>query len=225
MCRFASVVGEVMRAVSARAGDLGHRDHPGNLSLEGRHGDVTTNHSGQRPGEGEHVRVRFELGRDQNGWRPTASETLWAAPTGVRGHYRIDNIPFFAVDVSVGDVVLAEAGQQTLEFVRVCRESGHRSVALHYRTDQVRSAVETMLTGWGCRVERGENPKVLAVDIPASVSLDDVTAYLTGMEELGELSYYENDVGSRPTPPRRWRQPCTPRSRSRLISASSSHGG
>lgn len=59
-------------------------------------------------------------------------------------------------------------------------------------------------------MESGDSRKVLAVDIPPSVSLDDVTAYLAGLEELGDLSFYENDVGSRPTPPRAWKQPRTP---------------
>jgi hypothetical protein len=170
---------------------------------------VTTKAS-ERAGDGEHVRIRFELSRDENGSRPATSETLWAIPTGVAGHYRIDNIPFFVPGVSMGDVVLAESGKRRLEFVRVVEKSGHRSVGLTYRSDQVRTAVRTRLTEMGCRVERGDSPKVLAVDIPPSVSMDEVTALLAALEEVGQLSYYENDVGSRPTPPRRWRQPCTP---------------
>lgn len=171
---------------------------------------MTTKADDERTGDGEHVRVRFKLSRNEDGSRPAASETLWAISTGVAGHFRIDNIPFFVVGVSVGDVVLAESGERTLEFVSVVEKSGHRSVGLSYRSDEVRSAVRTRLTELGCRVERGDSPKVLAVDVPPPVSLDDVTAYLAGMEELGDLSYYENDVGKRPTPPRRWRQPRTP---------------
>ncbi len=171
---------------------------------------MTTKADDERTGDSEHVRVRFELPRDEDGSRPAASETLWAIPTGVAGHFRIDNIPFFVVGVSVGDVVLAEPGERTLEFVTVVEKSGHRSVCLSYRSDQIRSAVRTRLTELGCRVERGDMPKVLAVDVPPRVSLVDVTAYLAGMEETGELSYYENDVGSRSTPLRRWSRPSTP---------------
>ncbi len=160
---------------------------------------MTTKDSGQRSSQGEHVRVRFELRRDEHGWPPAASETLWAVPTGIAGHYRIDNIPFFVVGVSLGDVVLAAAGERMLEFVRVVEKSGHRSVGLRYRSDQVRSNVRTVLTGFGCRVESGDSPTVLAVDIPPTVS-QEVTEYLAGLEELGELSYYENDVGTPPTP-------------------------
>jgi hypothetical protein len=170
---------------------------------------VTTKASGSA-GDDEHVRVRFELSRDELGSRPAASETLWAIPTGVPGHYRIDNIPFFVVGVSVGDVVLAEPGERTLEFVGIVEKAGHRTVGLAYRSDQLRSTVRTRLTQLGCQVERGDIPKVLAVDIPPAVSLDEVTTLLADLEKLGEPSYYENDVGSRPTPPRRWRRPCTP---------------
>jgi hypothetical protein len=171
---------------------------------------VSTKAGDERSGDSEHARVRFELSRDEKGSRPAASETLWAIPTSVPGHYRIDNIPFFVVGVSVGDVVLAEPNERTLEFVRVVEKSGHRSLGLRYRSDQVRSAVRTRLTEMGCDVERGDTPKVLAVDIPPAVSLDEVTALLAGLEEIGELSFYENDVGTRPTPPRRWRRPSTP---------------
>jgi hypothetical protein len=164
----------------------------------------------ERAGDGEYARVRFDLSRDGNGSRPVASETLWAIPTGVAGHYRIDNVPFFVVGVSLGDVVLAKAGERSLEFVGVVEKSGHRTLGLRYWSDQVRSALRTRLTELGCRVERGDARKVLAVDIPPEVSLDEVTAYLARLEGLAELSYYENDVGRRPTPPRPWREPSTP---------------
>lgn len=144
--------------------------------------------------ESNHVRVRFELPRDANGWRPATSETLWALPTAIPRQYRLDNVPFFAPDVSLGDVVYAEVRADALEFVAVVEKSGHRTVGLRYYSDGTKSSVRAALVDMGCSVERGDDPKVLAVDIPPTASLEEVRAYLLGLEERGELTYYENDV-------------------------------
>ena len=50
----------------------------------------------------DHVRVRFQLRQDDDGWPPVASEGLWAVPLG-GDVVRLDNIPWFARDVASGD--------------------------------------------------------------------------------------------------------------------------
>ena len=52
-------------------------------------------------------RIQFRLTLDEDGYPPASGETLWATALG-DGTYRIDNIPFFATGVSLGDVVEAE---------------------------------------------------------------------------------------------------------------------
>ncbi len=59
----------------------------------------------ERPG---FVKVRFRLEQDEDGYPPAGSEGLWAVPLGGDA-YRIDNTPWFARNVAVGDVFLAES--------------------------------------------------------------------------------------------------------------------
>jgi hypothetical protein len=56
--------------------------------------------------QAETVKVRFVLEPDEHGYPPFETEDLWAAPIG-DGTYRIDNAPFFVLDIAVGDIVRA----------------------------------------------------------------------------------------------------------------------
>ena len=58
-------------------------------------------------------------------WHGSNSETLWAAPMG-SNLYRLENTPFFALDVSYQDVVLAcEEKDGVAQFVQVFSRGGH----------------------------------------------------------------------------------------------------
>lgn len=84
----------------------------------------------------ELVRVSFTLGPDA----PADAEGIWARPTD-RGTYIVDNIPFYARDVALGDEVgvdreggrlwsrgvLAPSGAMTLRFV-VLAEDEYRAL-------------------------------------------------------------------------------------------------
>jgi hypothetical protein len=78
--------------------------------------------------EGEHVKIRFEIERDENGYPPVSVEYLWAVPHE-RGQFRIDNIPFFVLGVSCDDIVDAQKDQtEMLRFVSLAVEGGHSTV-------------------------------------------------------------------------------------------------
>lgn len=75
---------------------------------------------------GQPVRVHFRLVQDEDGYPPAAVESVWAQPTTKAGEYVLDNVPFFARDATIGDVVAVREEDSHLWFERVvCRSQTH----------------------------------------------------------------------------------------------------
>lgn len=75
------------------------------------------------------VHVVFPLEADDDGWPPSGSERMWAAPVGP-DLYRLDNAPWFVRGVAAGDVVraVAEHENEWPTFVEVVSWSGNCTV-------------------------------------------------------------------------------------------------
>lgn len=125
-------------------------------------------------------------------------ETLWAFDLG-QDRYRLDNTPFYAYSVSVGDVVLApmDADEQRPTFVSILEKSGNRTVRVVFdvatepgnETDRHLKALMAL----GCDYE-GANRRYIAINIPPCVQLDTVRDYLVANElnwEHGDPCYEE----------------------------------
>ena len=127
------------------------------------------------PPEGSYVKVRLTDGG--------MAETLWAVRVG-GDRFRLDNSPWFAYGVSVGDVVEArEYAPDMFDFVRVVEPSGTRTVRLNLApdADAASPAGKRVLDGLlalGCAYE-GANTRFIAVTIPPAVDLAAIQRYLT----------------------------------------------
>ena len=112
-------------------------------------------------------------------------ETLWADVLG-DDLYVLDNLPWYAYNVSLGDVVKARPDERgTLRLERVDRKSGNRTVRVILQVvatgGELTSESERLLGALrarGCRYE-GANKLFVAVNIPPSVELAEVVALLT----------------------------------------------
>jgi hypothetical protein len=128
--------------------------------------------------DGEAVKVLF---RGPNG----EVETLWANRVAP-GRFALDNLPWFAYGVSLGDVVAAEPDNTgMLVFTRVVEKSGNRTlrslpgVDESTRTWTVESRrLMDALVERGCSLERA-NPSFVSINVPPSVALDAVAELLT----------------------------------------------
>ena len=144
------------------------------------------------------VKIKILLQRNDSGYPPADYEHLWARPVNP-GLYEIDNIPFFARGLRVGDVVAATKDGQELVFSKLVRQSGHMTLRVIVFTDspdgsslQVR--VETLrstLSNLGCSTELSHIPGLLAVDVPPQVDFRDITTLLGTGEESGLWEYEE----------------------------------
>jgi uncharacterized protein DUF4265 len=113
-------------------------------------------------------------------------ETLWAFDLG-ENRYRLDNSPFYAYSVSVGDVVFAPVdpadGRPT--FASVLEKSGNRTVRVildpPLATGNSSDSVVQELLSLGCSYE-GANPGYLCIVIPQEADLAAVCERLTKRE-------------------------------------------
>ena len=76
-----------------------------------------------------HVKMLVHLEQDEDGYPPTTEESLWVLPMG-EGLFQVDNIPFFAWELALGDVVTAEPEEGMWRFRKVVRRSGHATLRL-----------------------------------------------------------------------------------------------
>lgn len=104
----------------------------------------TTPQEGSGP-ELTHVRVPLHGAAVQ-------AECLWAEPVG-GDHYRIANVPFFADDVALHDVVLALPADGELEFVQVRERRACAWVAFELLADVDPDVVFAEIRGTGAAIE------------------------------------------------------------------------
>ncbi|MDB5070059.1 MAG: hypothetical protein JWM87_1170 [Candidatus Eremiobacteraeota bacterium] len=72
-----------------------------------------------------HKIIVKDLRRDVDDWPPVHQEALWALNLG-DGRYKVDNVPFFAKNLSFGDIVQTESTEDELPNVSsVLERSGH----------------------------------------------------------------------------------------------------
>ncbi|NDQ56401.1 MAG: DUF4265 domain-containing protein [Acidipila sp.] len=133
----------------------------------------------------ELAKVFFYLEKDKDGYPPVGVESLWAIPRD--DGFELDNIPFYARGVALGDVVSVEkAADGGLEFNGVVRRGGHscyRIWLLKKRPDDPQFTFEE-LKGLGLRVEIDLN-KLMAIDVPPNLPLASVEDFLVKGKESG----------------------------------------
>jgi hypothetical protein len=113
-------------------------------------------------------------------------ETLWAFDLG-EDRYRLDNSPFYAYSVSVGDIVYApidpDEGRPT--FSRVLEKSGNRTVRVildpPVADDNSSDGTVMELLAQGCSYE-GANTTYLCIVIPQEADFAAVCSHLTSRE-------------------------------------------
>lgn len=115
----------------------------------------------------ERVKIVFELERDEDGYPPFESEAVWAValPTG---NYRIDNIPFYAYDLALGDVVKAteDPTNRLLRFDAIMEVSSNNTIRMAIPEPGRMKAVQDELRKMGCESEVIGVEGLISVNIP-----------------------------------------------------------
>ena len=137
-----------------------------------------------------HVKILFPV----EGPSGADVESLWAVK-GDEG-YTIDNIPFYAREVALSDVVAARSDMDgALWFDGLVRASGHSTVRLWFERAEDVSGVRSRLRALGCPSELSELPRLVAVDIPPEVPYEKVKILLEQGEADKVFEYEEACLG------------------------------
>ena len=145
-----------------------------------------------------HVKVRFDLIQDADGYPPAKAEYLWALEVGV-GRYRIDNIPFFVNGVSCFDIVsavkdtdgvfhgdhlLEGKGHSTIRVILLdCPSAG----SIQTRSKELRNALKVR----GCLTEQSHVSGLISVDIPPEADFQDLRSFLQKGSDDGLWDFEE----------------------------------
>jgi hypothetical protein len=151
----------------------------------------TMNHDPKGDG---HVKIVFELTQDAHGWPPVSAETMWALKVN-DDRYKIDNIPFYVRGVSCNDIVSAQDRDGRLFFIKVEKDSGHRTVRVIITNNDkvVEKDVREHLKVIGAEIE-GVQKGFFALDIPPSADFKEIQTYLSEKHDGQELDYDEGKV-------------------------------
>ena len=121
------------------------------------------------------------------------TESLWALPNG-KG-FKLDNIPFYVKGVSFGDVVLAEEIDGCLYMLELLKPSGHSTARLWFESEKEVQPARNALNLMGCSSEISDQPRLVAVDIPPTVSYEEIRDYFDEGESNGKWDYEEACLG------------------------------
>jgi hypothetical protein len=135
-------------------------------------------------------KVFFQLVQDEDGYPPVAVESVWAERI-FEGLYRIENIPFFTRDATLGDVVQTrtEDGVQWFSSMQVSSTNTLVRVILSDGRDP--NETRQVLLELGCDSELSHLQCLFAVNVPAHVPIDSVRAVLDLAAAEGWLEYEE----------------------------------
>ena len=108
-------------------------------------------------------------------------------------NYIIDNIPFIAKRVSLGDTIKAEydSDENAYYFDNFVSVSGNTTVRLYFSDETLIESVKKDLVNLGCEAEIFLARKILAVNVPQNISYKPIKEYLDE-ERLGKWEYEES---------------------------------
>jgi hypothetical protein len=139
------------------------------------------------------VRIVFNFEQDEYGYPPYTSEGLLARPLAC-GTYELANIPVFARQVSLGDVVAADEIGGEIVFRRLVKRAGHSTVRVLLPLGADSSHVLRPLEELGCLVRETPVVGLFAVDVPPEADYAKVAALLEEGEEKEIWGYEESST-------------------------------
>lgn len=138
----------------------------------------------------QYVKILFALEQDEDGYPPASAETLWATQVS-EGLFKIDNIPFFVLGIAVNDIVSAAPEEGAFRFKEVAQPSGHSTIRIVVYEPSDVPAVRALFKQLGCTTELSHLPRLIAVDVPAAVSLEKLKEVLDSGRDQERWGYEE----------------------------------
>ena len=142
----------------------------------------------------EYVKIRFPLEAHEEGFPPVTVEILNARLVN-EGIAKIDNVPFFAESIAMGDLVLCKPTENegVYDFERVVENGSSKSVSIIFIDESCKEDLYQYFKAHNCYCEYGEFGAfhMLAVSIPFSVEYSKISSHLEKLEVLNQISFAE----------------------------------
>jgi hypothetical protein len=135
-------------------------------------------------------KVLFRLERDADGYPPADVEGVWADEAG-EGRLVLDNIPFFARQATLGDVVSVDRIGDELFYASTEQPSENSLVRVVMFGGRDPQGLRSRLQVIGCSSELSHLPSPFAVNVPANVDIGLVRALLDEGSALDQWDYEE----------------------------------
>lgn len=135
-----------------------------------------------------HVKIMVHT-KAEDGYPPEEWEGLWAIPIG-GGHFKVDNVPFYAKNLSCHDIVEASREGDAYILKRVVTPSENSPIRVVTYDLAEEEYVRHELTTLGCSIEGTGTPGLIAVNVP-KMSLEDVLDFLENAFAEEKLDFEE----------------------------------
>jgi len=120
------------------------------------------------------------------------TESLWCQRDG--DYYIVDNVPFIAKRISLGDTIKAEydADENAFYFDDFVKVSGNTTVRLYFEDKDIIEETRRQLIEMGCEGEIFLARKILAVNVPSNIDYRPIKKFLDEGEREGKWTYEES---------------------------------
>jgi hypothetical protein len=136
------------------------------------------------------TKMHFQLRPDADGWPPVAVESVWVTALD-DGCFAVGNIPVFAVEATLDDIVEAEWNGAELRYKATVRASGNSLLRVIYAKGSDPAGVRGGLTALGCSTELDDRHGIVAVNVPPHVDLVSVQDFLARGAREDKWDYEE----------------------------------
>lgn len=138
----------------------------------------------------EKDKILFRLEQDEDGYPEADIESIWASHEGE--YFRLDNIPFFAIGVSDGDVVQATKREDEWWFDRLISPSSQSTIRVLLCDESDIPLIRDHAEKMGCKTELNELTTLVAIGVPATVRIKQLINFLEAGEQTGRWTYEES---------------------------------
>src|SRR6476619_3275098 len=113
----------------------------------------------------EPIQVHVPVEQDESGYPPVKEESIWCVPQK-GGTYLVDNIPFYARDISLGDEIRTGNRNGQPWFEEVVRPSKNTTVRVFARQKSRAPLIVPQMQSFGGHTEKMEGSGLIAVSFP-----------------------------------------------------------
>ena len=135
-------------------------------------------------------KILVRLGKDT--WHGFKTESLWVVQEG--NFFRINNVPFYATGLSLGDVVsICENGEEKY-YSNTVQSGGHSTYRVFSLNEDDLDFYMDLLKRLGCTYEKATE-NLYAIDVPMEADIYEVYEILKLGEKRGAWEFEEGHCG------------------------------